>query len=186
MQDVFSSHDGVSVADVGRPRSARVVVGVHGSPSSLAALRVALQQARDRDAVLVPVLAWAPAGGEIAYRRAPFDPLLQLWRQCAAQRLTTAFEEALGGYPDDVQVQPHVVRGGPGAVLVHFATDGANMLVVGSGHRRLLRYRWRGPTASYCVARAACPVVLVPPPELLHDSRRLTRWGWVNKPLHDV
>lgn len=184
MQSVGSSTDGVPMSELGRPRSARVVVGVHGSLTSLAALRTALQQARARGAVLVPVLAWGPVGGELAYRRAPCWPLLKIWRQSASQRLTTAFDEAFGGYPSDVEMQPHVVRGTAGAVLVQVAADaGSSLLVVGSGHRRILRHRWHGPTARYCLARAPCPVVLVPPPELLHDTHRFRKRRWVNERL---
>jgi hypothetical protein len=54
------------MVDVRHSESAHVVVGVNGSVTSLAALRVARQQARDRDAVLMPVLAWVPVGGELA------------------------------------------------------------------------------------------------------------------------
>lgn len=183
MQSVFSSYDDGPLSDVGRPRSTRVVVGVHGSLTSLAALHMALQQARDRSAVLVPVLVWTPVGGEMAYRRAPCAPLLQVWRQAARERLATAFDEAFGGYPLDVDVQPHVVRGTAGEVLVQVAAEPGDLLVVGSGHRRLVRRRWHGPTARYCLARASCPVVLVPPPDLLHDTDRVARRRWVNKPL---
>ena len=56
--------------------SRRVVVGVHGSVTSLAALRTGLEQARARDAILVPVLAWSPVGGELTYRKAPCPQLL--------------------------------------------------------------------------------------------------------------
>jgi nucleotide-binding universal stress UspA family protein len=183
MQSVFSAHRGGSMSDLDRPRPARVVVGVHGSLTSLAALRMALQQARDRSAVLMPVLAWTPVGGELAYRRAPCVQLLHVWREAADQRLATAFDEAFGGYPEDVEVQPHVVRGTAGEVLVHVAAAADNLLVVGSGHRRLLSRRWQGPTARYCLARASCPVVLVPPPALLHDTDRLIRRRRVNKAL---
>jgi nucleotide-binding universal stress UspA family protein len=146
---------------------------------------MALQQARDRSAVLVPVLAWTPVGGEMAYRRAPCAPLLQLWRESAGQRLATAFDEAFGGYPLDVEVQPHVVRGTAGEVLVH-ASEPGDLLVVGSGHRRLLRRRWHGPTARFCLARASCPVILVPPPDLLHDTGRFARRRLLNKPLPEA
>jgi nucleotide-binding universal stress UspA family protein len=162
-------------------RSPQVVVGVHGSLTSLAALRVGLQEARDRSAVLVPVLAWSPVGGELAYRRAPCVPLLMVWRENANQQLVTAFDEALGGYPPDVEVRPRVMRGEAGPVLVHVAADIGHVLVVGSGRRRVLGRRWQGPTARYCLAHAASPVLLVPPPELLYDADRLGRWHWANK-----
>jgi hypothetical protein len=61
-----------------RTEARRVIVGVSGSVRSLAALSVAVNEARRAGAVLVPVLAWSPAGGEIAYQRAPCPPLLEL------------------------------------------------------------------------------------------------------------
>jgi nucleotide-binding universal stress UspA family protein len=174
------------VNDVTAGSSSRVVVGVHGSFTSLSALRVALNHACDRHAVLVPVLAWSPVGGELAYRRAPCPELLQLWRHHAVERLAEAFDQALGGYPTEVEVQPEVVRGAAGAVLVETASGDGDLLVVGSGHRRLRQRRVSGPTARYCLTHACCPVLLVPPPELLHQAaaarirRRWTTGGWLN------
>ncbi|HYS37240.1 MAG TPA: universal stress protein, partial [Pseudonocardiaceae bacterium] len=46
----------------------RVVVGVDGSPGSLAALRYALREARRLAATLIPVHAWQPPGGDMAAR----------------------------------------------------------------------------------------------------------------------
>jgi nucleotide-binding universal stress UspA family protein len=163
-----------------------VVVGVHGSLTSLAALQIARLQARDRDAILVPVLVWSPVGGEIAYRRAPCPQLLHLWREQADLRLANAFDEAFGGYPLDVHMRPEVLRGDAGATLVQAAAGDGDLLVVGSGHRRVLRRRLHGPTARYCLSHAACPVVLVPPPDLMYDAERLGRRRWSNKPLSEA
>jgi nucleotide-binding universal stress UspA family protein len=172
-----------SMFDVCRSESTQVVVGVHGSVTSLAALRVARQQARDRDAILVPVLAWSPVGGEMAYRRAPCPEMLQLWRQHANERLSNAFDEAFGGHPCDVVVRSAVVRGEAGATLVQAAAGEGDLLVIGAGHRRLLHRRVHGPIARYCLSHAACPVVLVPPPDLMYDADRLSRRHWSNKLL---
>jgi nucleotide-binding universal stress UspA family protein len=169
--------------DVCRSEPTQVVVGVHGSLTSLAALRMARQEARDRHAILVPVLAWSPVGGEVAYRRAPCPEMLQLWRKQANERLANAFDEAFGGHPCDVVVRSEVCRGEAGATLVQAAAGDGDLLVVGAGHRRLLHRRLHGPTARYCLAHAACPVVLVPPPELIYDAERLRRRRWSNKPL---
>lgn len=49
----------------------RVIVGASGSPASLQALRYAEELARANDALLIPVLAWVPPGGDLADRRAP-------------------------------------------------------------------------------------------------------------------
>jgi nucleotide-binding universal stress UspA family protein len=136
----------------------------------LSALRAALNHACDRQSVLVPVLAWHPVGGELAYRRAPCPELLRLWRQHAVERLAEAFDQALGGYPTEVEVQPEIIRGAAGAALVQTACGDGDLLVVGSGHRRLGQRRVSGPTTRYCLTHARCPVLLVPPPELLHRA----------------
>jgi len=59
----------------------RVVVGVHGSLGSLQALRLAADEARDRQAVLVPVIAWVPPGGDFAERSHPSPYLRRIWRR---------------------------------------------------------------------------------------------------------
>lgn len=57
----------------------RVVVGVHGSLGSLQALRHAAEEARDRDALLVTIIAWLPPGGDLAERRYPSVHLREAW-----------------------------------------------------------------------------------------------------------
>ena len=99
----------------------RVVVGVHGSLGSLQALRLAADEARDRQAVLVPVIAWTPPGGDFAERSHPSPYLRRIWREAARQRLAEAFDAGLGGLPDDLPVQARVERGEAGPVLVDVA-----------------------------------------------------------------
>lgn len=95
----------------------RVIAGVNGSVRSLAALRAGAAEARSAGAELLPVLAWTPAGGEIAYIRSPCPPLLHVWEQDARDRLHTALAEAFGGMPDGLVVHPVIVRGAPGPSL---------------------------------------------------------------------
>ena len=158
--------------------SRRVVVGVHGSVTSLAALRTGLEQARARDAILVPVLAWSPVGGELTYRKAPCPQLLETWRRNAVDTLRTAFDEALGGVPTDVDVQAQLVRGEPGPALIAVASGSTDLLFVGAGHRSVLGRRILGSTTGYCVRHATGSLVLVPPPELLSHTPALARSGW--------
>jgi nucleotide-binding universal stress UspA family protein len=147
----------------------RVVVGVDGSPGSLEALRFAVGQARLLDAMLMPVLAWIPPGGEVAARRAPAPAYTRMLRQDAEQRLIRAFDEGLGGLPRDLCVEPWVIRGGAGPALVETANRANDLLVVGAGRRGMLRHAFRASTARYCLAHAACPVIAVPPPKLLTE-----------------
>src|SRR6266516_6651744 len=68
----------------------RVIVGTSGSPGSLCALRYAEGLARAHEAVLMPVIAWEPPGGDRTYRVAPSPELRQEWRRLAARRLHDA------------------------------------------------------------------------------------------------
>ena len=82
----------------------RVIVGVHGSLGSLQALRHAADEARQRDVPLLPVIAWVPPGGDLSERRHSSPYLRKLWRDAAWERLRTAFDDGLGGFPADLQV----------------------------------------------------------------------------------
>ena len=149
----------------------RVIAGVSGSLRSLGALRVAVAEARSAGAALQAVLAWAPAGGEIAYMRAPCPVLLRLWEQEARERLRDAFDEAFGGMPDGVAVRRLVVRAAPGPALVELADQPGDLLVVGYGGRSRLGCAVHGNVTRYCLAHARCPVLAVPPPELIRALR---------------
>jgi nucleotide-binding universal stress UspA family protein len=151
--------------------SRRVVVGVSGSLRSLGALRTAVAEARAACAAVLAVLAWAPAGGELAYARAPCPVLLRLWEQAAVQRMRDAFDEAFGGLPDGVAVRRTVVRGSPGPTLVELADRRDDLLVVGYGGRSRLGCAIHGTVTRYCMAHARCPVLAVPPPELIKELR---------------
>ena len=153
--------------------SARVIVGVSGSLSSLGALHHAVKQARERNAVLVPVLAWHPVGGEYAYRSAPCPQLLKVWQEAARERLETAFEECFGGYPAGIQVQPTLVRDeNPGRALVAVADQPGDVLVVSTGRQGRLHRVLHASVGRYCLAHARCTVVAVPPSELLDTLER--------------
>lgn len=151
--------------------SRRVIAGVSGSLRSLGALRTGVAEARSAGAALQAVLAWAPAGGEVAYMRAPCPLLLRLWEQEACERLRDAFDEAFGTMPSDVAVRQLVVRAPPGPALVELADRRDDLLVVGYGGRSRLGYAVHGAVTRYCMAHARCPVLAVPPPELIRELR---------------
>jgi nucleotide-binding universal stress UspA family protein len=162
----------VVVAAVGR-----VVAGVSGSPASLAALRYAEYLATAHGAVLVPVLAWQPPGGDRAARVQPAAGLMQAWRDIACQRLGDALAAVWGGPGPEPGVDPHVERGPAGWVLVSVADHPGDVLVIGAGHGGRLRRAARCHVVRYCVAKARCPVLLVPPPELVSEiGCALTAW----------
>jgi nucleotide-binding universal stress UspA family protein len=151
--------------------SRRVIAGVSGSLRSLGALRAGVAAARSSGSTLLAVLAWAPAGGELAYMRAPCPFLLGLWEQDAQERLLGTFDAVFGGIPDGVTVQMMVVRAPPGPLLVDLADQPDDLLVVGCGGRSALSYVVHGSVTRYCLAHARCPVLAVPPPELIADVR---------------
>jgi nucleotide-binding universal stress UspA family protein len=151
--------------------SRRVIAGVSGSLRSLGALRAGAAEARSAGAELLAVLAWAPAGGEIAYMRAPCPVLLRLWEQAACQRLRDAFDNAFGGVPEGVRVRQVVMRAPPGPALVEMASQRDDLLVVGYGGRSRLGYMVHGAVTRYCIAHARCPVLTAPPPELIRELR---------------
>ncbi|WP_329260377.1 universal stress protein [Streptomyces sp. NBC_01478] len=170
---------------------ARAVVGVSGSPGSLAALHRAVREARRTDAELLAVLAWEPPGGELAHGRAMFTPSVADFRRAAADRLLTVLDAAFGEAGPGVPFQGLVVRGTAGRALVETADRPDDLLVVGAGPRGPLRGLFPSVTR-YCVTHAACPVLTVPPSPLegelasLHrrnslrltvDARELTEGG---------
>jgi nucleotide-binding universal stress UspA family protein len=151
------------------PAVRRILVGVHGSLGSLQALRYAADEARWRDVPLVPVLAWVPPGGDLAERRNPSPYLRRIWREEAWQRLWNAFDDGLGGVPADIRVEPEVVRGETGPVLVDAACSPDDLLVIGTGRRSGLRRALHRSIGRYCLAHARCPVLAVPPSALMDE-----------------
>ncbi|RKT12048.1 universal stress protein family protein [Streptomyces sp. 1114.5] len=158
---------------------ARVIVGVSGSLHSLTALHRAAEEARIRQAVLVPVLAWTPVGGERNYRARPCPPLLRAWQDLADARMERALEQAFGGLSVGVPVRPLVVRGEAGAVLAELADRPGDLLVVSTGAQGGLRARVQRLTGRsvtrHCLDRARCGVLVVPPSTLHEDLRALHR-----------
>jgi nucleotide-binding universal stress UspA family protein len=147
----------------------RVIVGVTGSVGNLHALRRATDEARRRGLDLVAVHAWVPPGGDFAERRCPLPELRQVWQDAAWQRLSDAFDAAFGGFPPDVPVEPVVIRGEAGPVLVGFANQEDDLLVLGTGRRGAFRRLPRRRVSRYCVTHAACPLLIVPPTRLAQE-----------------
>ena len=155
----------------------RVIVGVTGSVGNLQALRCAAAEARRRERALIAIHAWIPPGGDLAERRFSVPELRQVWEEAAWRRLLDAFDAALGGLPHDVPVQPVVMRGDAGRILVRAASREDDVLVVGAGRRGALLRPLRRRVCRYCLAHAACPVLVVPPSELAQEmEHRLHAW----------
>jgi nucleotide-binding universal stress UspA family protein len=151
--------------------SQRIIAGVSGSIRSLGALRMAVAEASSTGATVLAVLAWAPAGGELAYWRAPCPLLLRLWEHAARQRMQDAFSQAFGGMPDGAAIRHMVVRGAPGPTLVELADQQDDLLMVGYGGRSRLGFAAHGAVTRYCIAHARCPVLAIPPPDMIKEVR---------------
>jgi nucleotide-binding universal stress UspA family protein len=159
----------------------RIIVGVDGSLGSLQALRWATDEARERRLPLTAVIAWVPPGGDFAERSHPSPYLRKVWHDAAYKRLNEAFDEGLGGFPDDVHVQARVERGDTGPVLVDVADQPGDLLVIGSGRRNPIGRALRRSVGRYCLAHAHCPVLAVPPSALMdkmgHTRMKPRSWS---------
>jgi nucleotide-binding universal stress UspA family protein len=133
-----------------------VVVGVDGSPSSRAALRWALDQARLTKARLRAVIAWeVPAftdWGVAAH---------QDFGVAAGKLLGESVREALGeDPPPDVEVLEVVLPGHPAQVLIDQSAHAA-LLVVGSRGHGGFAGTLLGSVSQLCLQHAHCPVLVV-------------------------
>jgi nucleotide-binding universal stress UspA family protein len=144
----------------------RVLVGTSGSPGSLHALRYGEGLARAHDAALIPVIAWEVPGGDRAYRAGSSRELGKACRDLACQRLRDALMAVWGEVPGDPWLQPHVEHGPAGWVLVNLASRPDDVLVVGAGRRGTLGRLAFSKVSRYCLARAQCPIIAIPPPAL--------------------
>ncbi|MEW1926018.1 universal stress protein [Streptomyces sp. NPDC088360] len=148
---------------------ARVVVGVSGSPASLAALRVAAEEARRAGRTLVALIAWEPPEGEGLYARRPDRAWAKHWESAARERLDRAFDEVFGGAPEGVAVERWVVRGAVGRAVCDLAAASTDDLVI-LGTRR----GW-GRARRYVQRHARCRVMTVPAPAVPRGVRRTLR-----------
>jgi nucleotide-binding universal stress UspA family protein len=143
-----------------------IVVGVDGSPPSLAALRWAADEARLRDARLVAVHAWAhpppvavPGPGLAPLPEPDLPGQLEALRGAAEAELDAALSEAFSGEPP-VEIVRKLVEGEAGEVLERESAS-ADLVVVGSRGRSALAAALLGSVSEHVVGHAACPVVVL-------------------------
>lgn len=146
----------------GRPGEGRIVVGVDGSPGSLAALRWALSEASLRGVDVHAVAAWESPGGMSFAMPGdvgrPEDTLTAaVEATIAAAVAPTPGEQA----PAAATVTTSVVYGDPARELQRAVGEG-DLLVVGSrGHGAGIGLLL-GSASQHVVAHAPCPVGVVP------------------------
>ncbi|MGF0311958.1 universal stress protein [Rhodococcus sp. IEGM1428] len=143
-----------------------VVVGVDGTKASAAAVALAFDEASARSAPLTAVHSWSDADLSVGF------PIRGLeWpenRPAADGQLARMLEPHTRRYPT-VQVRTVVVKDRPVHALLDHA-QGAQLVVVGSHGRGGYAEMMLGSTSRSLLARAHCPVTVVPSP-----GRRLAR-----------
>ena len=138
------------------PETHRIVVGVDGSPSSMAALEWAANHAGLTGATLEVLMTWEWPGsyGWSVPVPAGYDPAHDS-------------ERALGDILKPVQdrhpgitIESKVIEGHPAPLLVK-ASDGADILVVGSRGHGEFAGMLLGSVSEHCVTNAHCPVLVL-------------------------
>jgi nucleotide-binding universal stress UspA family protein len=140
-----------------------IVVGVDGSDESRCALQWAVGEAQLRHESVHVVHAWwaipeLEPGTPIHYD-AGWDDV----RNIEAPRCLEEFvDHALGGDRPKVEITVETVQGMEAAPALLAASQGADLLVVGSHGSGDMRGLLLGSVSRQCALHATCPVVVVP------------------------
>lgn len=149
----------MSTANASRP----VIVGVDGSPGSIAALRFALEEGLARQSAVQVITTWLVGppmlDSDTDDRYAEEADAARRLQDAALLVATTDMTEI----PVINQVVVHDVGG---ATLIDAAREGS-VLVVGSGRKSALARAFLGSVSEFCVRHASVPVVVVPDPARL-------------------
>jgi nucleotide-binding universal stress UspA family protein len=149
------AHDG-TMSDAKAKLSGRIVVGVDGSVSSLAAIRWAYRQAELTGASLTVVGAWGFPVYVAEPNVWPGDIDLQ---SVVQHQLKTVIDRVL---PARATVPVTVVtRQSSPALALLKESEGADLLVVGTRGHGEFAEMLLGSVSLRCVAHARCPVVVV-------------------------
>jgi len=138
----------------------RIVAGVDGSPSSLSALRWAIRQAGLTGAAVDAVLAWHYPIATGGYGWAPTGMTTSFDFKENAEKVLAEAISTVCGPGSSVPVRARVVEGIPAQVLLD-ASDGAELLVVGSRGHGGFTEALLGSVSQHCVHHAHCPVVVI-------------------------
>jgi nucleotide-binding universal stress UspA family protein len=137
----------------------RLVAGVDGSQSSIAALRWAVHQAQLSGGTIDAVIAWEfpIAAGGLGW--APTSGLDDTdYSELAAKALSAAIAEV--SPPPGITVHQIVTEGNAAQVLLNAAKD-ADLLVVGNRGHGGFADALIGSVSVRCLHHATCPVVII-------------------------
>ncbi|MDQ0768927.1 nucleotide-binding universal stress UspA family protein [Pseudarthrobacter defluvii] len=138
----------------------RIIVGVDGSESSIAALKVARAMAEPMSAKVEAWACWDVPAGYGVYLAVGIEGFKYAAEQVLQQALAEAFEEL------PPFVHPRLVRGRPSPLLIDASRNAALLVVGRRGHGSFVP----GSVSSACVSHAYCPVLVVHAPESEAES----------------
>ncbi|HVV59534.1 MAG TPA: universal stress protein [Gaiellaceae bacterium] len=137
-----------------------IVVGVDGSPGSQAALAWAAREAKVHGKPLTLICTWQLPVGSYGWPTL-LPELLDDFKAVAADQLAKACD-AVGPALDGLEVTRTVREGSAANVLIE-ASEGADLLVVGTrGHGGFVGMLL-GSVSAACAHHSRCPLVIVPP-----------------------
>jgi nucleotide-binding universal stress UspA family protein len=138
----------------------RIVVGVDGSPSSRAALRWAVRQAKFTGGTVDAVIAWQI---QVMLQNYSWAPIYMEeagdFAEDARKRIDAVISAEIGP-ADSRLVRSQIVHGHPAQVLLDAAAD-ADLLVVGRHGHGGFAEALLGSVSQHCVHHAHCPVLIV-------------------------
>lgn len=141
-------------------RVSRIVAGVDGSPSALAALRWAIWQATLTGASVDAVIAWQYPVVTGGYAWAPVAMVESADYREIAEKIVTDAISSVVDPGSAVHVRAVVQQGNAAQVLID-AAAGADLLVVGSRGHGGFAAALLGSVSQHCVHHAPCPVAVI-------------------------
>jgi nucleotide-binding universal stress UspA family protein len=149
----------------------RIVVGVSGSPNSLAALSWAAREARLRAAEICVLHAWSSSMDKLApYAPRRGVPSRDQEREASSTLLSAAIRYAVGSGVAGVIVRPALVEGSAIPTLLRYAAS-ADLLVLGRKRRPGQPDSIAlGAVARACILNSRCPVVFIAGADVVADA----------------
>ena len=138
----------------------RIIVGVDGSESSVAALRWAVGQARLAGGIVEAIIAWQIPASVVGYGVTPISADTLNYREEHAKQVLAEASGQVTSPQDVHQVHSVGAQAVPGQALTEASGD-ADLLVVGSRGLGEMSGTLHGSVSQYCVHHAHCPVVVI-------------------------